>query len=184
MSMRNERPVLSERSESNRPDPIDALIDDAARQLVAGEPSSSLRSGVRERIDRRQSTWSLVPAFAGVAALLIVTGMIVGRTLTGPPARPTIERASAPDGPDVDVGRTLSGAPGERDNPSIEGVPLTRRLADPVAPPQEEELPIPPIAIELLATEPLRPVQIAVDVSSGAMPIEIEPLRIEPLQGD
>jgi hypothetical protein len=41
----------------------------------------------------------------------------------------------------------------------------------------EEEPPIPPIAIEPLVT-----VQIAVE-NSGVMPIEIEPLQIEPLRG-
>jgi hypothetical protein len=181
MSMRNERPVLSERRESNGPDPIDALIDDAARQLVAGEPSSALRGAVRERIERRRSAWSLVPAFAGGAALLIVTGMIVGRTLSGPPGgpdkAPTVDRAQSspaaqPPPLVVEPARTR------------ERVQFTRRLAAAaVAPPQEEELPIPPIAIEPLATEPLGPVQIAVDVSSGVMPIEIEPLQIEPLRG-
>jgi hypothetical protein len=40
MSMRNERP-----------DPIDALIDEAARRIVAGEPSSALRRRVRDRDD-------------------------------------------------------------------------------------------------------------------------------------
>ena len=167
MSMRDERT-----------DPIDALIDDAARQLVAGEPSSALRSSVRDRIDRRQSTWSLVPALAGASALAVVAVMLVGRTLSGPPggpdkARPTIEhpvieRAQAP------------GSPGETDNvrPTSDGVQLTRRLAAPVAPPPEEDPPIPPINIEPLATA-----QIAVNVSSGVIPIEIEPLQIEPLRG-
>jgi hypothetical protein len=57
---------------------------------------------------------------------------------------------------------------------------LGRRLAAdvPVPPPAEEEPPIPPIAIE-----PLTTAQIAVDVSSGVMPIDIAPLQIEPLLG-
>ena len=182
---------MSMRNEST--DPIDALIADAARRLVAGEPSSSLRSGVRDRLDRRQSTWSLVPAFAGVAALLIVTGMIVGRTLSGPPAGPdnagpTIERGQVPG-----VDQTLSGPadePGERDSIRLTSEQLTegrgplRRLAADVGAPPEEESLIPPIAIEPLVTDPLAPVQIVVDQSSGVMPIEIAPLRIEPLQGD
>jgi hypothetical protein len=62
-------------------------------------------------------------------------------------------------------------------------VRLTRRLADEVAaPPQEEESLIPPIALE-----PLEPAQIAVGnpiavESSGVMPIEVAPLQIEPLR--
>lgn len=161
--MRNDRLVLSERRESNRPDPIDALIDSAARQMVAGEPSSSLRGAVRDRVARRRSPWLLTPALAGAAAAVVIAVVLVGRALLGP-----------------------AEAPGERDNvrPTIVGVQLTRRLAAPVVvPPQEEEPAIPPIAIEPLVT-----VQIAVASpiaveSSGMMPIEIEPLQIEPLRG-
>ena len=59
--MRNETPdplALSERSESNG---IDALIDEAARRLVAGEPSSLLRRRVRDRIGKRQTLAPFVP---------------------------------------------------------------------------------------------------------------------------
>ncbi|MGH9241586.1 MAG: hypothetical protein ACRD3G_26360 [Vicinamibacterales bacterium] len=182
--MRNE-PALSEHRESNGRDPLDALIDHAAQQIVAGEPSSSLRSAVRDRIEHRRSAWSLSPAIAGVAAAVVIAAVLVGRTLL------------------PDVGRTLSGPAGERVNvrptiervaipappaPSVEsdtrGVRLTRRLADEVAaPPQEEESLISPIAVE-----PLEPVQIAVGNpitvdSSGVMPIEVAPLQLEPLRG-
>src|SRR6185503_1272818 len=85
MSMRNERP-------------IDALIDEAARRLVEGEPSSSLRSGVRDRIGKRRSAWSFVPALAGAAALLVVA-VIVGRALLdpvdAPEQKPTVARSGA-----------------------------------------------------------------------------------------
>ena len=37
--------------------------------------------------------------------------------------------------------------------------------------------------IDPIMIEPITTVQIAIDVSSGVMPIDIEPLRIEPLQG-
>jgi hypothetical protein len=189
MSMRNETPdplALSERSESNG---IDALIDEAARRLVAGEPSSLLRRRVRDRIGKRQTAWSFVPALAGAAVLLVVA-VIVGRALLGPvdrtlsgPAngsdivatgeRPTIERAApAVSSQPADV----TPIPPVRTTPR----PLGRRLAAdvPVPPPAEEESPIPPIAIE-----PLTTAQIAVDVSSGVMPIDIAPLQIEPLLG-
>jgi hypothetical protein len=171
MSMRNERP-------------IDALIDEAARRLVAGEPSSSLRRSVRERIGRRRSAWSLVPAFAGVAALLVVA-VIMGRTLSGPAHGP--DRVVTGERPPIE--RAAPAVASQPNEPAaIQPVPsaprqLARRLAADVAPPPEEESPIPPIAIEPLATEPLGAVQIAVDVSSGVMPIEIAPLQIEPLLG-
>ena len=55
---------------------------------------------------------------------------------------------------------------------------FSRRLADAITPPAEEESLIPPLAIA-----PLTTTQIAVDTSSGVTPIEIEPLQIEPLLG-
>ena len=75
------------------------------------------------------------------------------------------------------MGRALSGPPGGPDNarptPGL-------ALAPTFEPPFEEPEPlIPPITIEPLETE-----LIAVDASSGVMPIEIEPLQIEPLRGD
>ena len=185
--MRNETPdplALSERSESNG---IDALIDEAARRLVAGEPSSSLRSSVRDRIGSRRPVWLAVPAW-GAAAAVVIAVLIVGRTLSGPAGGPGpgVPTAPAPWGgvarPMIE--RAAPAVASQLDEPAaIQPVPstprqLARRLAADVAPPAEEESLIPPIAIE-----PLTPAQIAVDVSSGVMPIEIAPLQIEPLLG-
>jgi hypothetical protein len=155
--------------------------------MIAGEPSVSLRGAVRDRIEGRRPVWSLVPAW-GVAAGVVIAALIVGRTLSDPDgtpdtARPLIELAATPGAPDasrptIDV-QTPSGV-----EQGSQAVRLTRRLADDVsAPPQEEEPLIPPIAVE-----PLQPVQIAVGTpitvdSSGVMPIDIEPLQIEPLRG-
>lgn len=173
MSMRNERP-----------DSLDTLIDNVARQMIAGEPSPSLRGAVRERIAGRPVVWSLVPAW-GVAVGVLIAALIVGRALLGPPSerdniRPTIEHAAIPaEQPPAIVGPDARSVPLQADQ-----VRLTRRPADDVAAvPQEEEPLIPPIAIE-----PLETVQIAVGnpitvESSGVMPIEIEPLQIEPLRG-
>jgi hypothetical protein len=193
MSMRNERPAVSERSESNGP--IDALIDSAARQIVSGEPSSSLRIAVRDRIEHRRSAWSLSPATAGVASAVVIAAVLVGRTLLGPAdmpgaadtARATIDLTSAPDvsetpRPTIDVDDV--GIRSVRLQADQNPVRLTRRLADEVAaPPQEEESPIP-----LIAVEPLAPVQIAIGnpiavESSGVMLIEVAPLQLEPLRG-
>ena len=182
--MRNEPPdplALSERSESNG---IDALIDEAARRLVAGEPSSSLRSRVRDRIGRRRQAWFVVPAW-GMAAAIVVTVVIVGRALLGPPGepdkvRPTNQHALI-ESPAVKPQDT-SAPTVIQPEPSAPRQLARRRAADVAAPP-EEESPIPPIAIEPLTTVPLRAVQIAMDVSSGVMPIEIAPLQIEPLLG-
>ena len=186
MSMRNEQFTLSERSESKGPDPVDALIDEAARRLVAGEPSSALRRGVRDRIDRRRPGWFGVPAW-GMAAAIVVAVVIVGRALFGPLGGPDRVR------PTSDHLATNSNVPvvaSPRNEPApIQPAPspsrqLARRLAAEVpAPPPEEESLIPPITIEPLTTVPLSAVQIAVDERSGPVPIEIEPLQIEPLLG-
>jgi hypothetical protein len=183
MSMRNETP-----------DPVDALIDDVARQLVAGQPSSSLRSAVRDRIGRRRLPWVCAPAFAAAGTLAIVA------MLVGPTGAPDAERAV----PSATVARIERPAHGiepmerfERREPSerferlerlerserlerFERLERLERSADLTF--EEEEPLIPPIMIEpLTAIEPLASVQIAVDTSSGVMPIEIAPLQIEPL---
>lgn len=183
--MRNEPPdplALSERSESNG---IDALIDEAARRLVAGEPSSSLRRSVRNGIGRRWSAWwSFAPALAGAAMVVMA---IVGRALLGPvdapDQKPTVARTGAerPAAAVASLPADLTPIQPVRITPRQSG----RRLAADVTvpPPAEEESPIPPIAIEPLSAAPLREVQIAVNESSGVMPIEIAPLQIEPLLG-
>jgi len=173
---------VSTRSESK--DPIDALIDDAARRLVAGEPSSSLRRSVLGRIGRRRSAWwSFAPALAGSALVAIA---IVGRSFLDPvedsSQKPTIAR--------TDAERPASGVASQpaavtlTQPERIDARQFTRRLAAALPPPPaEEESLIPPITIEPLAPVPLSAVQIAVDESSGVMPIEIAPLQIEPLLG-
>ena len=192
-------------------DPIDAAIAAAARSLTAAEPSAALRAGVRDRIggdglmasaSRRKNLWWLVPV--GATAVVLVAA-IVGRALLGAPesvrpadVRPSIEQAS----PQLEVvSRTTpphrAGAMGTpRSGPAAPGgpngvrrtgtSPRVRRLAATFEPPPIEELEplIPAIAIPQLETEPLEIRQIAMDVSSGVMPIEIEPLRIEPLRGE
>ena len=174
---------------NERPDPLDALIDEAARRLVAGEPSSSLRSSVRDRIRRkhrkRQSAWSFVPAFAGAAVLLFVVVVVgrallgpsagsVGRTLSGPAVRPTSDRPATHS--DLLAVASQTNHPTATQPASINARQFTRR-ARAVPPPPDEEPIVPPIAIEPLSTAQI------VDMSSGVMPIDIAPLQIEPLLG-
>jgi len=179
--MRNEPPdpfALSERRESNG---IDALIDDAARQLVAGEPSSSLRSSVRDRIGKRRSAWwAFAPALAAAAMVIIA---IVGRAIVGVPTGPEYARVGTPDVANLSL---------EGPSPAVDVTPtqLVRserrqlgRGRAAVPPPADEDPIVPPITIEPLRTPPLTEVQIAADASSGVMPIDVEPLQIEPLLG-
>jgi len=162
MLMRNER----------QDDALDALIDEAARALVAGEPASSLRTGVRERIGSRRLPWSSVPLWA-TAAATVVAAVLVGRGWLDVRARPDAT------GPTTTVAR-------EPVRPPAAGTPEPaafepyRPAAPSAAPPLAEDDPvIPPIAIA-----PLRTAQIPVDVDPEVLPIEIEPLQIEPLRTD
>lgn len=167
---------------------FDAAIDAAASALTSADPSPALRAGVRDRIGKRRTAWWLVPA--SVLAVVVVVAL-VGRILPGPATqggpdkarptdiadlRPALDRVSPP--PET-VGRTLSG-PAAQGGPDKARPPRMRRLPPTFEPaPEDLEPLIPPLMIPPLETQ-----QIAVDARSGVMPIEIEPLRIEPLQGE
>lgn len=181
-------------------DHIDAAIDAAARSLTTGEPSAALRMGVRDRISERSPVASAFPFFvasafrrkgwlvpAGAMTALIAV-MIVGRALLDPLDEPDVERTlSGPSARPTDVRLSIDRAttqsvsdPGGRDTtpaPVRSPQPLAAATLD--LPFEELEPLIPPITIEPLETR-----LIVVDTSSGVMPIEIEPLQIEPLRGD
>ena len=175
---------------NERPDPIDAAIDEAARRLVAGEPSSALRSSVRDRIGRRRLDWFGVPAW-GAAALVVAVlivgrallgplGYPVGRTLSGPAIRPTVDRLATNSDVTGVVSQTNDSTPTQLVR--SETRQLGRRRVAATLPPDEEPI-IPQITIEPLRTPPLTEMQITADVSSGVMPIDVAPLQIEPLLG-
>lgn len=175
-------------------DHLDAVIDAAARSLTAGEPSAALRPSVRDRIGRRSNVGWLVPA----AAIAVMAVMIVGRALLGPPGGPDPSTGSGSPRAESRGNRVrptdvrlpidypsrpapeLSAAPLQ---PDIERLvppnPTHQVVAVPELPLEELEPLIPPLSIPPLETK-----LIAVETSSGVMPIEIEPLRIEPLQGE
>jgi hypothetical protein len=175
MSMRNETP-----------DQIDALIDDAARQLVAGQPSSSLRRAVRDRIGSRRLPWVFAPVFAAAGAL-VIAAILVGPMLSGPPdveralRGPTVARIVRPER--FERSERIERIERIERSERIERIERSERLERSADLSFEDDEPlIPPITIEpLTAIEPLTSVQIAVDTSSGVMPIEIAPLQIEPL---
>jgi hypothetical protein len=154
-------------------DAIDAAIAAAAQALTSAEPTAALRAGVRDRIGRRRTAWRLVPV--ATAAAVIVGALILGRsTSPAPGASVDQPRPSAP--------ARVAVPPPELENQRVVQTVASppRRLLAALEPPIEEvESLIPPITIP-----PLETAQIVVDASSGVMPIEIEPLRIEPLQGE
>ena len=163
-------------------DRLDAAIDAAARSLTAGEPPSSLRAAVQGRIARRRNASWLVPA-AAVAAVLVVA--LVGRTLSGPSVAggPEMPQLPAKLEPPVLVAvpapRPIMGAADVRRVVATTVPSAPPAMDTPDAPPEEPAPMIPPITIEPLETK-----LIAVETGSGVMPIEIEPLQIEPLRGD
>ena len=158
-------------------DHLDAVIDRAARSLTAAAPSTSLRTGVRDRIGRRWNALWLVPAAA--AAVVIVVAFVLGR-FSSPSGVPAVQPVPHPPALVTAPASVPEAAPDVRAVPAIATLPPMRRLVSAFElPPEELEPVIPPLTIEPLETRLL-----SVDTSSGVMPIEIEPLRIEPLQGE
>jgi len=163
---------------------FDAAIDEAARSLTSADPSPALRARVRERIGRRSlvasAGWWLVPV--GMTAAVVIVALFLGRSPAPPSTRAVLQPVPTPragTAPGVNVPETVPDTILETRHATAATRPL-RRLPPPFEPaPEDLESPIPPIMIPPLETK-----QIAVDVRSGVMPIEIEPLRIEPLQGE
>ena len=156
-------------------DAFDALIDEAAHALTRQAPLPSLRANVRERIAQPWRPWSLVPTMAAAAVVLVA--VIVGRDLfvaPDAPARVAFENAAADDArAHTQPTDALAGADTAR--PPQHRVQPSRRVSASIAPVTEEP-PIPPLTIEPLAVS-----QILIVASSSAMPIEIAPLRIDPI---
>ena len=155
----------------------DELIDRAAQAMTRGEPSDQLRPAVRARIDkgtsrlvapapwrrRKQARRLWIPAV--VTATAIALAVIVtqwSQRIAPVPAPPPTRIAAAPSGP----------------VPQVPARPVETpvRVSGPKRTPQRT-LVVDPLAIEAISM-PL----IAVDSSSGVMPIEIDDLRVEPLR--
>ena len=142
----------------------DDLIDRAARELTQGEPSPQLRQQVRARIGRPRgySLPAMVPAVAALVAI-VVAGVLMQQSAW---------KVALPEPPRVALG------PVESLDPVIIGAAPDRPERDgrTVRADQPASLRIAPLTIEPIAM-PL----MAVTTSSGT-PIEIDDLRIEPLQ--
>ena len=152
-----------------RDDGRDDLIDTTAYAMTRGEPTPHLRTTIRARIERNQAPWALwrKVATAGAAALLLI---VVAWTLSGPGAetekgRPTPVEQTAIAPPLAPVVDNLSPPP---------------RVAQVTRPPRRPTRALDPIAP--LVIEPMTTPLMAVETSSGVMPIDIDPLQVEPLQ--
>jgi hypothetical protein len=153
----------------------DQLIDRAAQAMTRGEPSPRLRGAVRARIAHsrpvppaRYSWRPWIPALAGAA--IVIVAITVWRTLLEPPGelvRSTRIASAASVMPPV----TLQPAP-----VSVQQVDTSERASGPARPRPRS------IVVDPLVIEPINVPLMAVDSSSGVMPLEIELLQIEPLQ--
>src|SRR4051812_41774659 len=167
----------------------DELIDRAAHALTRGEPSPLLRQAIRARVDavspgrfrlglpgkaalvfgsRDHARRAWIPV---VAAAVLVISVVVARSLSGPRGAqlPSRQIASAYQATPPVV---LQPTPALAVNRPI----VTRVATRPGRTAQRQ------VTADLLVIEPIRVPLIAVETSSGVMPIEIQPLQIDPLQ--
>jgi hypothetical protein len=157
----------------------DDLINLAAHAMTRGEPSLQLRREIRARIDsprtwRGLSMW--VPAVTGVAAVVLALFIWWGRVQAPPPPQvavappvptPVVRPVPRLDAPGLSPDPYYRAAPGDRAEAPRPRVTRPSRPLEPIEP---------------LAIEPMTTPLMAVGTSSGEMPIEIDDLRIEPLQ--
>lgn len=148
---------------SMRDDDRDDLIDTTAYAMTRGEPTPQLRTTVRAHIERSQAPWPLwgKVAMAGAAALLLI--VIAGRDLRD-------QREALPPAPQLATVKPVD-------------VPRpTERAAERERPEQSERPERPQRSITPILIEPIVVPLMAVETSSGVMPIDIDPLQVEPLQ--
>jgi hypothetical protein len=179
-------------SDSSR---TDALIDTAARSMTRGEPPPRLRLAIRARvvskaegrIDKRRA-WPGRRSFAGGgwfapvwvpalgAAVAIVLALVVGRAWLGSPDGPDKVHPTNASRAQEAVVIPATPVPVEKPLPQIARIDQSARPR--VRRPTVPKLPV----VEPLVIEPLQIRRLAADTDSGVMPIDIDPLRIEPLQ--
>ena len=163
---------------------VEAAIDDAARQMTAGEPGAELRVRVVSRIENRQrvqSVWR--PALAGliVAALLVVAVMVRLKPDAthhpGPAPTPTTTVQSSP---------SSSGASEQvvRLPPPLLGVYGGQRKPDATydmdLPSDVDAVTLPSIDLESIAVAALPAAEsIQVEPLEAAAPIAVIPLSTE-----
>ncbi len=167
------------------PQDLDTLIDAAAREMVAGDPSRALShrvmSEVRGRIEPAPRGWVWVFRTAGAVVLCaVVATLVVSRNQVHAPVSllPASETSQTRTGeqPVAPPGApTVSRQPGERLVPRLE----TRRVAlgtdVPPAPARDVEAPLTP-SVEPLAIEPI--MLSGLDVP----PLENQPTTIDDIE--
>ena len=183
---------------ASKPDALDTLIEDTARQMTAGDPGAAFTSNVLARLAsgaRPVQSWrparSWRPALAGLsAAALFVVAAVVYRShiptepgaqtvrLTPDTTRPSDVRLK----PDATSSSDVRLKPDATSSSDVRLKPdATRRVAralqasDPI-PSGIDALTVPSIAIAHIASTPLSPVD-----SLDLDPLTIAPINVTPL---
>jgi hypothetical protein len=177
-------------------DGLDALIDRVARDMTAGEPPADLAAHVRARIGGRDAARWFVAWQPAAAAAVVVMAIAIAAVLR--PERPADPPADQPAVVKTEPAAVIGGS-AAANPPSVSQVQAepgpTRSEArqvprrGPIAPPAQavQVAMATTIASPLPSIEPLGvaaiddPVLIA-EMSGLAMPIEIEPLQVAPLE--
>jgi hypothetical protein len=169
---------------------LDRLIDDVAKELTAGQPSSDFRARVIARLDRPPrrmwwTSWITVPlgAMAVTLIALAVARPFMGRDRgAGPAPRHSSQVRLPPSPPPVGLGETRKpdttyegsqqgtrvAAAGRHQGPSS-GAAEVAALAPP-------PLDVPPLGVEAIGMEALPTGSIAVPQLDAIAPIGIAPL--------
>jgi len=169
-------------SDERRDRAVDRAIDEVARQMTVGEPSSDFRARVVARLDagdRPQrfwpTAWTLSPiAAAAVVAVAIFAARGFEPRVAPQPSSPSVIARTTP--PVESVGRPGPSAPSAEAGPKgpaprraqQRGQTYTRSEIDALAPPRLE---VAPLGLEALPTG-----LIAVPKLDAIAPIAVEPL--------
>jgi len=169
---------------------LDRLIDEVAKQLTAGQPSSDFRARVIASLDRRpgrvwRPIWIVAPLGTLAVAVLVVLVarpfqgrdrgaespalQRTGQTVTAekPPITPKAETPTVrrPPSPPGGFGETA----GRRQDPSGRAAAEVAALAPP-------PLEVPPLGVEAIGVAALATDSIAVTQLDAITPIAVEPL--------
>jgi len=168
---------------------LDRLIDDVAKQLTAGQPSSDFRARVIARLDRPPrrawwTSWIAVPlgAMAVTMIALAVARPFKGDRGVGPAPRQssraakteTVPAAPTPDGttvrppPSPPRGFRGTGRPDTRSNLSSGEAAVAALAPPPLEPPS--------IGVQALGVDRLLTESIAITELDAITPIAVEPL--------
>jgi len=168
------------------PDDLDRVIDEVAREMIAGDAGAGLRARVLADIDRpRRFAWR--PLFAAACALGAAAALLFavsrGRAPSPSPGVPQISASvpqASPKGPEVPPTTPQASPNVSEASPKVPQVAahVPRRAAAP--PPEnvfaEEPLTEDPIVVERITIAPINPGSIAVLELPSITPIAVAPI--------